>query len=402
MHWCDIISTLHKIQKSMKKTVSHSTSARLSRPANLSLIVASSLILTVGMLIPTWRQIASADQYQDQINALQSENAASQATVSGLRSQAASYNDAIAQLQAQINGLQASINANVALQQDLQNKIVAAQKEIDHQRAILASDLKAMYVDGTPSSLELLATSKNLSDFVDKQEYRSRVQNKLQETLKNIADLQKQLQVQKAKVESLLTDMRSQQSQLDADRAQQRSLLNYNQQQQSSYSAQIKANNTKVAQLRSAQAIANRALNSGKGVTAGDPGHGGYPALYDNAAQDSLVDRWGMYNRECVSYTAWKVYQTYGYMPYWGGQGNANEWPGDAVRAGIPTSHTPREQSVAIWNVGYYGHAMWVEAVNPSDGSLWVSQYNYDFNGHYSEMRVSASMAANLTYIYFN
>jgi surface antigen len=384
----------------MKKTVSHLTSAQLSRPANLSLIVASSLILTVGMLIPTWRQIASADQYQNQINALQSENAASQATVSGLRSQAASYNDAIAQLQAQINGLQASINANVALQLDLQNQIVAAQNEIDHQRAILASDLKSMYVDGTPSSLELLATSKNLSDFVDKQEYRSRVQNKLQDTLKKIADLQKQLQVQKAKVESLLMDMRSQQSQLDADRAQQQSLLNYNQQQQSSYNAQIKANNNKVAQLRAAQAIANRAL-SGSGVVAGDAGHGGYPNIYNNATQDSLVDRWGLYNRECVSYTAWKVYQTYGYMPYWGGQGNANEWPGNAARAGIPTSHTPRAQTVAIWNVGYYGHSMWVEAVN-GDGSLWVSQYNYDYNGHYSEMRVSASMAANLTYIYFN
>jgi surface antigen len=44
---------------------------------------------------------------------------------------------------------------------------------------------------------------------------------------------------------------------------------------------------------------------------------------------------------------------------------------------------------------------MWVEAVN-ADGSIWISQYNYDFNGHYSEMLVSAGMASNLTYIYFN
>ena len=385
----------------MKKLVSRSSSNHLSRSANIGLIVASSFVLAIGTILPTWHQIASADQYQDQINALQSANASSQATVSSLRSQAASYNDAIAQLQAQIDGLQASINANVALQQDLQNQIVAAQAEIDHQRAILASDLKAMYVDGTPSSLELLATSKNLSDFVDKQEYRSRVQNKLQDTLKKIADLQKQLQIQKAKVEGLIADMKSQQGQLDSDRAQQQSLLNYNQAQQADYNTQIKANNSKVAQLRAAQAIANRALNSGGGVVAGDPGHGGYPSVYDNSAQDSLTDSWGMYNRECVSYTAWKVYQTYGYMPFWGGQGNANQWPGDAARANIPTSHEPRAQTVAIWNVGYYGHAMWVEAVN-GDGSLWVSQYNYDFNGHYSEMRVSASMAANLTYIYFN
>jgi surface antigen len=108
-----------------------------------------------------------------------------------------------------------------------------------------------------------------------------------------------------------------------------------------------------------------------------------------------------MYNRECVSYTAWKVYSTYGYMPYWGGVGNANQWPGNAARAGIPTSSTPRVGSVAVWNVGYYGHVMWVEAVN-ADGSIWISQYNYDFNGRYSEMYVSAGMASNLTYIYFD
>ena len=175
-----------------------------------------------------------------------------------------------------------------------------------------------------------------------------------------------------------------------------------NESQQAEYNAQIAANNSKVAELKAAQAAANRKLSGGtaSGVIAGDPSHGGYPAYLDNAAQDSLVDPWGMYNRECVSYTAWKVEQTYGHMPYWGGVGNANQWPGNAARAGIPTGSTPKVGSVAVWNVGYYGHVMWVEAVN-GDGSIWISQYNYDFNGRYSEMRVSAGMAANLTYIYF-
>ena len=129
---------------------------------------------------------------------------------------------------------------------------------------------------------------------------------------------------------------------------------------------------------------------------AGDPGHGGYPAVWNNSAQDSLIDNWGMYNRECVSYTAWKVYQTFGYMPYWGGSGNANQWPGDARAAGIATGSTPRVHSVAIWNVGAFGHAMWVEGV--SGNTIYVSQYNYDYQGHYSEMSINAS---GLTYIYF-
>ncbi|MBP7857510.1 MAG: CHAP domain-containing protein [Candidatus Saccharimonadales bacterium] len=387
----------------MQKKVSQSGLRHLSRPAQFGLLVASSFIFATGAALPAWRQYVWAEDYQAQINALTAENDSNRAALGELEMQASSYADAITKLQQQIDALQASINANMDLQAELQKQIAAAQAEIDRQREILAEDIKAMYVDGTPSSLEMLASSDNFSDYVDKQEYRSRVQTKLQDTLKKIAELEKQLQEQKAKVEALIRDMQIQQSTMSADRAKQWELLNMNESKQAEYDALIKANNSKVAQLRAAQAAANRRLTGGTagGVTAGDPSHGGYPAYLDNAAQDSLVDPWGMYNRECVSYTAWKVFQTYGYMPYWGGVGNANQWPGNAARAGIPTGSTPRVGSVAVWNVGYYGHVMWVEAVN-ADGSIWISQYNYDFNGHYSEMLVSAGMASNLTYIYFD
>jgi len=366
---------------------------------NIGVLAISSAVLVAGSFVPALTHMVLADSFQDQINALNAQNADKRSVVNSLQAQAASYQDAINQLQAQINGLQASIDANKAQQASLQDQIDAAQKQIDQERAFLASDVKAMYIDGTPTTLEVLANSKNLSDFVDRQEYRTTVQNKLQDTLKKIAELQKELQTKKAAIDQLLGEETDQQNQLAGARAQQAGLLNYNESQQAAYNAQITATSKQIAQLRAQQAAANKAL--GGSVIAGDPGHGGYPAKWDNAPQDSLVDSWGMYNRECVSYTAWKVYQTYGYMPYWGGQGNANQWPGDAQRAGIDTGSTPRADSVAIWNVGAFGHAMWVEAVN-SDGSLWVSQYNYDYNGHYSEMAVSASMARNLTYIYFD
>jgi len=154
------------------------------------------------------------------------------------------------------------------------------------------------------------------------------------------------------------------------------------------------AEQQEIAKLQAAQLVANRDLDGV--VVAGDPSHGGYPAKWDDASQDSMLDSWGMYNRECVSYAAWKVYQTYGYMPYWGGEGNANQWVDDAIRAGIPTSSTPKVHSVAIWMHGYYGHAMWVEQV--SGNMVYVSQYNYNLNGRYSEMWVNGNQ---FTYIYF-
>lgn len=345
--------------------------------------------------------LVSATNYQQQINALSQQNNRKQARNNQLGVQAANLNDAISKLQAQIDAKQAVIYKHQQEVEKLKVEIAQAQKELDQQRRILGADIKAMYLEGDISTLEMLATSKNLSDYFDKQQYRQSVQDKVKNTLDKITQLKLDLNTKKVKTEELIREQQQLKNQLVSQRSEKNHLLSLNQTQRSALDKSIRANNAKIAQLRAAQALANRQLSAGGAVIAGDPGHGGYPSVWANSAQDSMLDNWGLYNRECVSYTAWKVYQTYGFMPYWGGHGNANEWPGDARAAGIPTGSTPRMHSVAIWNVGYYGHAMWVEAVN-SDGSLWVSQYNYDYHGHYSEMRVSASMAASLTYIYFH
>jgi peptidoglycan DL-endopeptidase CwlO len=335
-----------------------------------------------------------ADQIDAQINALQQQNSGLQANSDSLATTAASYQAAIDVLNAQISSLQAAIVATQNQIDDLQKQIDIAQAELDHEKQVLGENIKTMYLEGDVSTLEVLASSKDLSDFVNKQEYRSSVSNKVKASVEKINSLKAELQKQQHQQQDLLKDQQSQQTQLQSDQTQQSQLLNYTEGQKATFDAQISSNNSQIASLRAQQAALNRKL--GGVPTAGDPGHGGYPAVWNNAPQDSLTDNWGMYNRECVSYTAWKVYQTFGYMPYWGGVGNANQWPGDAQAAGIPIGSVPKAHSVAIWNVGAFGHAMWVEAV--SGNTIYVSQYNYDYQGRYSEMSISGS---GLTYIYF-
>ncbi|HEY4161345.1 MAG TPA: CHAP domain-containing protein [Candidatus Saccharimonadales bacterium] len=379
-------------------------SKRLTAKFSTAVLIISGLVFIAGSLLPGASQ-AVADSIQDQINSLTQQNSDTANIVDGLQAQAASYQDAINQLQGQISALQSSINDNLAKQASLQQQITEDQNEITQEKGVLADDVKTMYVDGTPSTLEVLATSKNLSDFVDKQEYRTSVQNKLQDTLEKIAKLQAQLQSQKTQVDQLLGQQQFQQNQLSSDKAQQASLLSYNQGQQATYNAQITANSSKISQLRAQQAAENAQLGTGLFAT-GDCG-GGYPTKANspwggswgcNYAQDNTVDNWDMYNRECVSYTAFRVYEAYGYNAI--GWGNANEWPGSAQASGITVNSTEAPGTVAIWDVGAFGHAMWVEAVN-GDGSIIVSQFNYSYNGTYSEMKVSAAQAATFHYIHF-
>lgn len=348
---------------------------------------------------------AQADSYDEQIKSLQSENAGNSNAVADLASQASSYQDAISRLQSEIAATQSIIDSNVAKQADLQNQIDTNQKELDQQKIILGEDIKMSYVDGQPSTIEMLASSKNLSDFVDKEEYRNAVQSKIQTTLVKIAQLQNQLREQKTQVESLIASQQDQRNKLASAQAEQNRLLAYNESQQNAYNQKTKANQAKISSLRAAQAAENAKLLSGGGsyLVAGDSGHGGYPSRWDApVAQDSLLDNWGMYNRECVSYTAWRVYSSGRNMPYWGGYGNANQWDDNARAAGIPVDSNPRAGDVAIKNAGTYGHAMYVEHVY-DDGSIYISQYNQDYTGHYSEAYISASSvkANGLVFIHF-
>jgi surface antigen len=349
--------------------------------------------------------IVRADQFDQQIKDLQSQNSGASASVGQLQAQANTYQDAISQLQAQIGALQGQITDNQNKQASLAQQITDKQNEIIHQRAVLGDDIKAMYVDGQITTIEQLATSKDLSDFVDKEEYRNTIQTTIQNTLKQIASLQQQLQGQKAQIDQLLTDQKSQQSQLASAQSQQNSLLAYNQQQQTAYTQQIQANSSKISDLRRQQAAANAALfasGNGTHLIAGNNGNDTYPNSWRNASQDSLIDSWGMYNRECVSYTAWKVAASGRHMPYWGGVGNANQWDDDARAANIPVDGNPKVGDVAIKNSGPYGHAMYVEHVY-ADGAIYVSQYNASLNGTYSEAYISAATisAYDLVFIHF-
>ncbi|MBI4034453.1 CHAP domain-containing protein [Candidatus Saccharibacteria bacterium] len=340
--------------------------------------------------------LVSADKYDEQIRKLEQKNTNTQKLVDEFATQASTYQEAVNRLQSQIDSLQATIDKAQHQSDIVRLQIKKAEAEIKHNRKLLGDSIRAMYLEGQISTLEILASSSNLSEFVMREQYRLAVQNKVKETYDRITDLKASLEIKQRRLERLIEDTRIVRNTRAQAQAKQNQLLSYSRGQQASFEQKIANNQAKISELIAAQRAANYSGLAGQ-VVAGDPSRGGYPTAWNNAPMDSMLDSWGMYNRECVSYTAWKVYQTFGYMPYWGGRGNANQWPSSAQTDGYDTGSTPKVHSVAIWPVGYYGHAMWVEAVY-DDGTIYVSQYNYAWDGRYSEMRISGS---GLTYIYF-
>lgn len=372
-------------------TIVQNLSRSLRQHSKIVVFALVAIVLLGSSVTPTGRTAlanATCTSIADCQNQITNNNNA----VAQLRSEASSYADAISRLNSQIGLLQGAIDANTAQQTSLKQQIDAAQAEINHQRTILAADVKAGYVDGTPSTLELLATSKDLSDFVDKQEYRTRVQNNLQESLKKIAALQKQLQSQKAQVEALLAEQSAQKAQLDSAYAEQASLLNYNQSQQAAYNAQTSANQSKLQALIAAQRAANNDVSPNSLYLLRFPGNvsrineNAYP--YANAGfgmstapgcvDNDGPDQWGYCTRQCVSFTAWAVAASGRSAPYY--YGNAKDWVAAAYRRGIPVyTSNPQVGDVVISTSGTWGHAMYVMEV--SGNSARIAEYNQQLNG---------------------
>ena len=376
---------------------------KLSRRAQVAIATILSFTV-VGATI--YGGFVRADQFDAQIQQLQQQNASNQVASNDLAAQASSYQDAIDKLQLQINGLQQSIVDNQLASDKLQQQIDQAQADLVQQKQVLGENIKAMYLEGQISTLEILASSNNISDFVNKQEYRNSVQSKVKDTLDKINALKVQLDLQQKELKAAIATLQTQQSQLSASQSQQNNMLAYTEGQKAAYDQQIQANSSKIAELRRQQIIANSRNVVGVTTYGGSCG-GGYPGTavgpYGywgcNYAKDNTIDNWGMFNRECVSYTAYRVAASGRYMPNWGGVGNANQWPDDASAAGIPMDYggNARVGDVAISTAGTWGHAMYVEAVN-GDGTVTVSQYNQDFQGNYS---VNTRSESSLYFIHF-
>jgi surface antigen len=268
---------------------------------------------------------------------------------------------------------------------------------LEVKKAILGENVRQIYQQSSITPLEILASSKNFSDFIDRQQYLDRIKDHIQDAANAIVVLKQQLEKDKADAEALLKQQQGLKDGLAIQQAQASQLLADTQGQEANYQAQVSDAKNKLNAIVAARAAA---IHSGN-LSVSSSGCGGYPAIWCNASQDSLVDDWYYYNRECVSYVAWKRYATGHAAPY--GWGNAYQW----------TSHithysNPQPGDVAVWGqyannyIGYYGHVAYVESNN--GGSITFSQYNFDTGsgpGRFSTMTVpvGSEMLRGIGYI---
>ncbi|MFI5212666.1 MAG: coiled-coil domain-containing protein [Candidatus Saccharimonadales bacterium] len=370
-----------------------------------SILVAAAVLMVMAAPMSMVTQV-HADKFDDQINALQQQVNAYKSQAGVLQSKIGTLQDAVTALQLQQNAIQAQIDLNQTKLEQLQQQIKDTEQKIKDNKDALGTTLADMYVDNTISPLEMLASAKNIGDYVDKQSYQASVTDQLQQTITKINDLKTQLDKDKTSVESVLTQQTAQRNSLDASKAQQQTLLDETKGQEAAYQALISSAQQSMANAAAQQNAYYQSLlrSSGGGSSgvvgsfqysnwSGDRGcSGGYSYCQ---APDSVTDEWALYNRECVSYVAWALQYRFGKsVNSFQGQGNAYQWPDSAPQlSGAVRVYNPQRGDAVILpassNFAPIGHAMIVESVNGD--TMHVSQFNMYGTHGYSEMDIKNS-----------
>lgn len=381
---------------------------RSTTPASIklrgrALLIFIAVLTAIVVPVQTMTKSASADQYDDRINELQAQINQYRAESDRLNQEAVTLQSTLSRLNSEKQAVQTQIDLNQTKYDKLLVDIANTEKKIKENQDALGITIANLYVDDKITPIEMLASSKNISEYLDKQEYRNSVRDELTSTIAKIKELKKSLDEQKVAVEKVLADQKEQRSILVAKQNEQQALLDQTKGDEASYQKMIGNNQAAIAEAKATQAMMNARYASSGGATYIDTGLlSDYPWNESNCSMSGYWslggadgnggDGRGYGCRQCASYVAWRIAKETGRYYSWG---NAVNFTQNAINAGYEEG-APRAGSIAVMDPATSGasegHVAWVEAVNGN--TVTISQYNYNYGagyGMYSLMNLSVS-----------
>lgn len=356
---------------------------------NLNVVVVALILLTMLLNVVISKITVSGISKACQNSSACLEAVAKEEEANKKAAAAASSADAfqikVNELNVDISGKEAEIAETEANIKALKVQIAETETKLNEEQEALAELLVNMHFESDAEPIRVLAGASSISDLAERAAREEVVKEQISASAQVVKQTKEQLETDKATVEELLAQQQSAKEALVAKRAEQQGLVEKYKDDAEAYSAVAKEAQEAQRAAEKAEQEAHPELYHGSAYT----GANTYPWQEDcPEKQDYYGTVWdgyyiGGYVCECVSYTGWKAYESYGLVLAWG---NAYNWDNRALAAGYRVDHTPEAGSIGQVDSGAYGHVFWVESVN-GDGSINVTEYNnsyatYLYSGH--------------------
>lgn len=242
------------------------------------------------------------DDTQKKLNELSSQKKETEEYLATLRSKISLLQDKIDNLESEKNTIQAEIDAIQTKITNTENEIIAAQKEIDAKQAefdesyeTYCQRLRAMYVSGAASNLEVLLTSSDMSamltrsqmiksvaekdsavldDLMKKMEEIEAQKQDLEIKIKELGEDKTNLETDKQKLQSRINEINSSKSELDKEAAECNALMQKLSSQSSEYMELIETDREKLQAVEDEIRRTAAASSTGSGSISSSTGSG--------------------------------------------------------------------------------------------------------------------------------
>lgn len=364
----------------------------LKKQKLIYLVVASLVISSVLVAPKVVSSLSIACQNSPECLAAIEREKEATAKADAAQATADEYQQKVNQLGVEIASLNAEIAESEAYAKELQKQIEETEAKLKEQQEALADLLVQVHFDEKTEPITLLAGTKTLSDFAEKQARNNTIKTQISLSAQKIKKTKEQLEEDKAKVQAIIESQKVMKEAVAKHQAEQQQLVSKYQGDAAAYSEDAKA--ARAAQQAAMEEYARQhpeIYGDGSMVYFGENTYRWQADcphsqdMYATAINGAYI---GGYVCECVSYVGWKAWEQYGLYLNWG---NANTWDDVGRSRGI-VDHTPAANIIAQTDAGGYGHVVWVEEVR-SDGSIRITEYN---NAYSSESRSWGDFGARI------
>lgn len=213
-------------------------------------------ILAIFLIVFLFPQSTSADTLDDkkrELNEIQNQIDQQQESLNqkkkekqSLQNQVSIMDGQIRQTELSIQATQGEIDLAQAEIEKLKTQIKQKEKELAYQKEVLNETIRVIYEETDTNFLEMLFSSDNISEVLDRTEYLGAIEGKITDTMAEmnkiktaLAKDQKEQEQKKADKEVLLAQFQATKSALDMQEANKNSLLDRTRGQESAYQAEL-------------------------------------------------------------------------------------------------------------------------------------------------------------------